>query len=72
MEAFYLFLAQVLPEFHQPSLIHEQFESNIHSHQIVLMRTLVTALAGDQCQYLNILRIQSGFQFLSHSIMQSF
>ena len=35
------FLAHVLPEFHQ-SLIHEHFESNIHSHQIVLMRTLVT------------------------------
>ena len=36
------FLAQVLPEFHQLSLIHEQFESNIPSYQIVLMRTLVT------------------------------
>ena len=35
------FLAHVLPEFHQP-VIHEHFGSNIHSHQIVLMRILVT------------------------------
>ena len=41
-EVFYLFLAQVLPEFHQPSLIHEQFESNIPFNEIVLMHILVT------------------------------
>ena len=41
VELFYFFLAQVLPEFHQTSLIYEQFKSNIHSHQIVLMHTLV-------------------------------
>ena len=39
---FYLFLAQVLPEFYQPSLIHEQFKSNNHSYQIGLMSTLMT------------------------------
>ena len=66
---FYLFLAQVLPEFHQPSLIHEQFESNIHSHQIVLIHTLVTTC---QCQYLKLLSIWSSFQFLPHCIMQLF
>ena len=47
VEVFCLFLAQVYPEFHEPYLIHEQFESNIHlhqiiSHQIVLIRTLMT------------------------------
>ena len=46
VEVFYLFLVQVLPEFHQPSLIHGQFEPNIHSHQIILMRTLVTTCRG--------------------------
>ena len=68
VEVFYLFLVQVLPEFHQPSLIHEQFESNIHSHQIVLMRTFVTTCWGS----VNLLRILSSFQFLPHSIMQPF
>ena len=46
VEVFYLFLAQVVPEFHQPSLIHKQFESNIHSHQINLTHTLVTTCRG--------------------------
>ena len=34
-------VAQVLPEFHQPSLINVQFKSNIHLSQIVLMHTLM-------------------------------
>ena len=46
VEMFYFFLAQVLPEFHQTSLIQEQFESNILLHQIVLMRTLVITCQG--------------------------
>ena len=40
--SFLRFLVQVFPEFFQPSLIHEQFKSNIHSLQIVLIRILVT------------------------------
>ena len=67
VEVFYFSLAQVLPEFHQPSLIHEQFKSNtyIKLFWCVLSRPLV----GDQCQYMNLLRIRSSFQFLPHAVV---
>ena len=50
-KCFTFFLAQVLPEFHQLSLIHEQFESNIPSYQIVLMGTLVTTASCSRSNF---------------------
>ena len=71
------FLAQVLPEFHQLSLIHEQFESNIPSYQIVLMGTLVTTASCSRsnsafhCKSLSSKTVRGVQYILAHILLSS-